>query len=69
MRLVATERPKWFEFRRWIARILVKLAQKIYPDSPDILAFHAQQIYDLAVHGLCVTRIDPLKYKAETEKK
>jgi hypothetical protein len=38
MRIVATEKFKGLAWRKRLARILVRLAQKIEPKSPDVMA-------------------------------
>jgi hypothetical protein len=56
------QKPKWHEVRRRIARVFVRIAQKIYPNSPEVMAFHMQQMTDMMILGHCITRIDPMKY-------
>lgn len=62
----AKYKPKWYELRMWLARSLVRLAEKIAPTHPDVMAFHIQQMSDMMILGGAVTRIDPMSMYTET---
>ncbi len=52
-------KPQWYETRKWMARALVRLAQKIDATSPDVYAFYMQQMVDVMITGQSIVRIDP----------
>lgn len=60
--IIPKDKPKWFELKKWAARLLVRLAQKIDPTSPDVYAFHMQQMMDLMITGGAITRVDPFDF-------
>lgn len=37
--------------RRWIANCLVRLARRIYPGSPEVVAFYADRMVEAAITG------------------
>ena len=47
------------KFRQWLARQLVRLAVRIYPDSSEVRQFWFQRMMDIAIIGKHVTRVDP----------
>ncbi len=54
--------PKWYQFRKWATRLLVRIAQKIDATSPDVYAFHMQQMMDMMIAGGSITRVDPVDW-------
>jgi hypothetical protein len=56
------KKPKWYELRKCAARLLVRCAQKIEPTSPDVAAFHMQQMMDTMITGGAITRINPIDF-------
>lgn len=57
MEVTETTKPKGF--REWLAMILVRLAQKIYPESPAVTAFYIQMMQDEMIYGKSIVRIEP----------
>lgn len=62
----AKYKPKWYEARMWLVRGLVRLAEKIKPMHPDVLAFHLDTAADMMITGRSVVRIDPTSMYNET---
>jgi hypothetical protein len=44
--------------RKALAKRLAKAALKLDPKSPEVVAFYAKQVFDMAVHGGAITHID-----------
>ena len=65
IRFQTKERPRITQFRCWIAMKLVRLGHRIYPDSPDVVAFYSQLIVDQLIHGQCITRVSPEDFMKE----
>ena len=59
MKIVPKNKPKYYEIRKWVCRLLVNMARKIEPRSEEVAAFHMQQMHDLMITGRSVVRIDP----------
>lgn len=57
MKILETKKPT--SIREWIAMKLVRLAQRIYPDSEAVKAFYMQLVVDEMIYGKHITRIDP----------
>lgn len=53
------KKPNKFKLREWIAWILVKIAQKIYPESDAVKAFYLQLYHDQIIYGKSIVRINP----------
>jgi hypothetical protein len=48
--------------RRWVANKLASLARRIYPQSPEVMAFWSDRFMDMAITGnsfVKVTALDP----------
>jgi len=65
MMIIPKKKPKWYEFRNYIAHKLVKLANWVKPGNPDVMAFYLQQMVDFAITGQAITRVDPSKFEPE----
>ena len=49
--------------RKKIAKWLVRLAQKIYPENKDVAAFWTKYFSDIMITGSAFTTVDPEKVK------
>ena len=65
-----TFKPKEKErgVRATLARWLVKVAQRLYPESKEVMAFYTQMIHDSVIYGQAVVRVDPMDTKYVDEK-
>jgi hypothetical protein len=36
---VAKDRPRWYQFRLGVSNLLIRLARRVYPKNPEVLAF------------------------------
>jgi hypothetical protein len=55
----AKEKPKWYQIRWKLSNIFVKIAYKIYPESPNVKGFWMQQIMDGLILGESIIRVNP----------
>lgn len=46
------------KFRRWLAAQLVALARRIYPESPEVLAFWSDRMMELVITGQSTIKIE-----------
>ena len=60
----AKAQPKWFELRWRISNLLVQVARRIYPKSPEIEAFWAGQLMKRYVEYL-IEGVGTIKIKWE----
>lgn len=51
------------DIRHWLSNLLVKIAYKLYKKSPEVMKFRAQMLFDAAVTGQSIVRIDPEKFR------
>ena len=51
--------------RAWIAVKLVRLAQRIYPESDAVKAFCTQLIIDEMIYGQSIVRVNPKEIYGE----
>lgn len=56
-----------YSLRMKLSFLLVKLATKIYPDSPVVREFHMKAMMDELIYGGSITRIDPKEIYKENE--
>jgi len=54
----ATKKPKWFQFRWRVSNLLVKIAKRIYPENPEVMAFYAKLLTDTLIYGQSITQVD-----------
>ena len=54
--LKATVKPKWYQFRHRLSSFLVRIARKIHPENPDVMAFYAQLMMDQMLYGSAIVR-------------
>ncbi len=59
IRYTAKERPKWYQFRWRLSSAIVRFAQWIYPDNPDLKAYMAQAMSDMLIYGHHISRVNP----------
>lgn len=62
----STLKPKWYQFRWWVSRWLVRLAGWVKPDNPDLQAWVAEMMLDSMVYGKHIVRIDPMAFDETT---
>ncbi len=64
-------KQKWFETRRWIAYILVRLAKRIYPESPEVTSFLYKAMIEQMICGSVVIKaknfIPTKKHRSKTK--
>lgn len=57
LKVIENKKPK--TFRSWIAMKLVRLAQRIEPDSEAVKAFTLQMMIEQMIYGQSIVRVDP----------
>lgn len=62
IKFTSKEKAKWYQVRERIAYALVRLASKIYPDSPEVRAFYIKLMVDHFIYGGAMVRVDPTEY-------
>ncbi len=60
------ERPKWYNFRWRLSNLFVKIATKIYPENPEVIAFFMKLIQDEMIYGKSVIRVEPGEFEKAT---
>ncbi len=65
----ATEKPKYYQLRWKISNLFMRLARRVYPESPEVKAFYLQMLHDYMIAGKFVTRVDWKDTIIEKEKK
>lgn len=63
--LKSTVRPKWYQLRFRLANAFVRLARKIHPENPEVMAFYTQLMMDQMIYGTSIVRIDPMTGEAK----
>lgn len=58
-RITPKDKPKWHDIRRRTAAVLISIARKLAPRSPEVMAFYMEQIYDMAITGKTIVRVSP----------
>jgi len=61
------EKPKWYEFRKRVARRLVRIAARVYPQSPEVNAFYTKMMVDTMITGGAFCHVKPNKVKINPE--
>lgn len=59
------EKPRWFEVRRRFARLLVRIAKRIYPQSPEAMSFMREVLMEQIMHGSCVVKWNDFHHPGE----
>ncbi len=54
-------------FKAMLARWLVNVARRIYPESKEVMAFYLQQIHDMIICGQSIVRVNPMDTKCVDE--
>lgn len=54
--------PKWYELRKRLSDFFLRLAKRLYPESPNIKAFFVKQYVDAMIYGGSITRVDPAEW-------
>jgi hypothetical protein len=65
----AKEKPRWHQVRWRLSNIFVRIAKKIYPENPEVMAFFIKQMTDLAIYGGSITHIDYKDFANKSFKK
>lgn len=60
LKVDATEKPKWHQFRWRLSNFLIKLARKVRPENPQLKAYLLESMMDHAIYGGAIRRIDPV---------
>ena len=55
----AKDKTKWYEPRKKLAIVFVNLARRIYPECPEVIAFHMGMMQDCMITGKAVIKINP----------
>lgn len=50
------------EIRHWLSKLLVKWAYKLHKESLEVKKFRTQMLFDAAVTGKSIMRIDPMEF-------
>ena len=61
--ITVKEKSKPKTLRAWIGVKLVRLAQRIHPESDAVKAFYTQLLIDEMIHGQSLVRVDPKEVK------
>ncbi len=52
------EKSKPKQFREWVAMLLVRLAQRIYPKSEAVTAFYVSMLHEQMIYGSAIVKHD-----------
>ena len=49
--------PIEIRFRKWVAHRLARLARRIYPEEPEVMAFYMDRMTDFIISGKSNVRV------------
>jgi len=55
----ATQKPKWYQLRWKLSNLLMRMANRVYPENPEVFAFMMKIMMDQMITGGSIVRIDP----------